>query len=166
MQLDKRFKVLPFCCLSAEKCDKYIGQKGYFSNNIALFKNIDLCIDGTLEAVHGDEAESFEMRDNRKFYRYFIPECFVEPKEKQFRPYTLQEFKGNLPKMIFPDDLIHFRHKNNEFSEYAQRYNGYIVNSRATVICLGSREYTLGDLFENFEYLDKDGEWNTFGVEE
>jgi hypothetical protein len=24
----------------------------------------------------------------------------------------------------------------------------------------------LGDLFENFEYLDKDGEWNTFGVEE
>ena len=38
------------------------------------------------------------------------------------------------------------------------------MNSQDTVICLGSREYSLKDLFEKFEYLDKDGEWNTFGV--
>ena len=50
--------------------------------------------------------------------------------------------------------------------DLVQKYNGYIVNSQTTVICLGSREYTLGDLFKNFEYLGKDGEWNTFGVEE
>ena len=40
------------------------------------------------------------------------------------------------------------------------------MSSEDTVICLGSREYSLKDLFEKFEYLDKDGGWNTFGVEE
>ena len=42
--------------------------------------------------------------------------------------------------------------------------NGYISINRVTVICLGSREYSVEDLFKNFEYLDKDGNWNVFGA--
>lgn len=68
--------------------------------------------------------------------------------------------------MIFPDDLIHFRHNKTGYEEYAQRYNGYIVDGKTTFICLGSREYSLENLFKNFEFLDKDGEWNMFGVGE
>lgn len=160
MKLDERFKVLPFCCLSAEKCEKYIGQKGYFTSNIALFKNIDLCIDGTLEAVHGDEAESFEMRDNRKFYRYFIPECFVEPKEKKYRPYTIEEFCNE------EFEIVVFRSKYDKLPEYHVRYNGYIKYDNVYNFILGTISYTLSDLFEHYEYLDDDGEWKPFGVEE
>lgn len=148
----------------------YIGQSGIFSNDSQGFENLKNANLRVLTSLELREGYTKRFCGDGFWYEYFLPLTNVEPKkEKVFRPYTLQEFKGNLPKMIFPDDLIHFRNKNNEnneFSEYAQRYNGYIVNSRATAICLGSREYTLGDLFKNFEYLDKDGEWNTFGVEE
>ena len=177
MELDKRIKskLDILTCFDIEEAEKYIGERGYFSNNLGDFSDLvnnrpkhGTLEFGTLGAIHQDLDSPFYMQENVTVYDFFLPKSLIES-EKFSRPFSLVEFKGNLPKMIFPDDLIHFRHKNNEnneFSEYAQRYNGYIVNSRATAICLGSREYTLGDLFAIFEYLDKDGEWNTFGVEE
>ncbi len=169
MELDKRFKVLPFCCLSAEKCDKYIGQKGYFSNNIALFKNIDLCIDGTLEAVHGDEAESFEMRDNRKFYRYryFIPESLVKPKEKQYRPYTFMEFSDKFT----VGQPIKFRQKGAVGWERYLVLSGYQHEQHegrtVTYIYIGPQDYTLDALFNDYEWQEHYTEdFIPFGVEE
>lgn len=161
MKLDERFKVLPFCCFGAEKCVKYIGHKGYFSNNIDFFKNIDLCIYRTLEAVHGDQAESFEMRDNRKFYRYFIPECFVKPKEKQFRPCTLDEFGLHI------GDLIRFRRKDDHNSEICTMYTGYVKYKGIVKVQLGAGYYAFEELFNKYEWFDKDSNtWEIFGVEE
>ena len=154
MKLDARIKSLSdiLTCFDIEETKQYIGQKGYFALNIGYYKCLADIKYGTLTGVGSS-------------WDFFLPECLLENK-KYSRPFSIIEFKGNLPKMIFPDDLIHFRNKDSGFDEYAQRYNGYIVNSQDTVICLGSREYSLKDLFEKFEYLDKDGEWNTFGVEE
>jgi len=165
MELDKRFKVLPFCCFGAEKCVKYIGHKGYFSNNIALFKNIDLCIDGTLEAVHGDEAESFEMRDNRKFYRYFIPECFVKPKEKQYkyRPYTFMEFND---KFTIGCSIITFRRKAYAELIHNVLFIGYREDKEGLILLLGNAGYSLEELFNEYEYQNTLGKWIPFGVEE
>lgn len=161
MKLDERFKVLPFCCFGAEKCVKYISHKGYFSNNIDFFKNIDLCIYGTLEAVHGDQAESFEMRDNRKFYRYFIPECFVKPKEKQFKPCTLDNFGLNI------GDLIKFRKKDDHNSEICTMYTGYVKYKGIVKVQLGAGYYAFEELFNKYEWFDKDSNtWEMFGVEE
>ena len=160
MELDKRFKVLPFCCFGAEKCVKYIGYKGYFTNNIDFFKNIDFCIYGTLKEVYAEQADSFQM-DNRKFFRHFIPECFVKPKEKKFRPYTLEEFCNE------GFEVVVFRHKNDESLEYHVRYNGYLkYDNDVYLIIFGNKLYPLNELFENFEYLDDDGIWKPFGVEE
>ena len=160
MELDKRFTVLPFCCFNAEKCVKYIGHKGYFTNNIDFFKNIDFCIYGTLEEVYAEQADSFQM-DNKKFFRHFIPECFVEPKEKKFRPYTLEEFCNE------GFEVVVFRHKNDESLEYHVRYNGYLkYDNDVYLIILGNKLYPLNELFENYEYLDDDGEWKPFGVEQ
>ena len=161
MKLDERFKVLPFCCFGAEKCVKYIGHKGYFSNNIDFFKNIDLCIYGTLEAVHVDQAESFEMRDNRKFYRYFIRECFVKPKEKQYRPCTLDDFSLNI------GDLIRFRKKDDHNFEIETMYMGYMKTNGIVKVLLGQCYYSLEELFNDYEWFDKDSNtWEIFGVEE
>lgn len=162
MKLDERFKVLPFCCFSAEKCVKYIGHKGYFSNNIDFFKNIDLCIYGTLEAVHGDQAESFEMRDNRKFYRYFIPECFVKQKEKQLRPYTLAEFL-----LIYKlGDIVTFKCKYNDY-KHVGIVTGYETDKEGekAIIHIGSYTYPLSVLFTDCERINSDGEWVPFGME-
>lgn len=165
MELDKRIKSKNdiLTCFDLERAIKFLGQKGYFSDCFDLYRCLDNRKYGILTEIKDSDCPFKE--DDYEFWRFFIPESLVENK-KYSRPFSLIEFKGNTPKMIFPDDLIHFRDKNSGFIEYAQRYNGYIVNSRVTVICLGSREYSLEDLFENFEYLDRDGEWNTFGVEE
>ena len=160
MQLDKRFKVLPFCCFGAEKCVKYIGHKGYFTNNIDFFKNIDFCIYGTLEEVYAEQADSFQM-DNRKFFRYFIPECFVKPKEKQYRPYKdIEEFCNQ------GFQIVVMRHKQTK-TEYHVLYNGYRLETNGMcVVILGSLPYTLKELFNEYKILDSDGIWKPFGVEE
>ena len=61
-----------------------------------------------------------------------------------------------------------FRHKNDESLEYHVRYNGYIKydNGDVYLIIFGRKTYPLNELFENYEYLDDDGEWKPFGVEE
>lgn len=163
MELDKRIKSKNdiLTCFDVKDAGRFLNQKGYFSDCIDLYRCLDNRKYGILTEIKDSDCP-FKEGDN-EFWRFFIPESLLENK-KYSRPFSLIEFKGNTPKMIFPDDLIHFRDKNNGFVEYAQRYNGYIVNSRVTVICLGSREYSLEDLFENFEYLGRDGEWNTFGV--
>ena len=160
MKLDKRLDVLPFCCFSAETCTKYIGQKGYFTNNIDFFKNIDFCIYGTLEEVRAEQADSFQM-DNRKFFRYFIPECFVEPKEKQYIPCTLDNFGLNI------GDLIKFRRKDDHNSEICTIYTGYVKYKGIIKVQLGAGYYAFEELFNKYEWFDKDSNtWEVFGVEE
>ena len=160
MELDKRFKGFPFCCFGAEKCIKYIGQKGYFTNNIDFFKNIDFCIYGTLEEVHAEQADSFQM-DNRKFFRYFIPEYFVMPKKKQFRPCTLDDFGLNI------GDLIKFRKKDDHDFEICTMYMGYLKTNGTVKVILGECYYSLEVLFNEYEWFDKDSNtWEIFGVEE
>ena len=165
MELDKRIinGKRPLTCFDIEEAEKYIGKLCYMCDEYNLFYQLNLIEPAILMGVEDCEIPFHNGQDKQA--EFCLP-CEWIGKEKKYRPYTLQEFKGNLPKMIFPDDLIHFRDKDTGFEEYAQRYNGYIMNSQDTVICLGSREYSLKDLFENFEYLDKDGEWNIFGVEE
>lgn len=167
MKLDKRFEVLPFCCFNAEKCDKYIGQKGYFTNNIDFFKKIDLCVYGTLEEVYDNYADAFQMRDNMKPFRYFIPECFVKPKEKKCRPYTLQEFLKKFP----IGKPITFRQKRATGFERCLIINGYSRdkwNDQPTpYICIGNILYSLDALFIDYEYKEDCAEdFKFFGVEE
>ena len=165
MELDKRFKVLPFCCFGTDKrvITNHIGKKGYFANEISSFRDINLCIYGTLEAVHGDQAESFEMRDNRKFYRYFIPECLVKPKEKQYRPFTLNEFLH----IYELGDIVTFRCKYNDH-RYAGIVTGYETDKEGdkAIIHIGCYSYLLSVLFTDYERINsEEGKWVPFGVE-
>ena len=173
MELDKRFKVLPFCCFGTEKrvVTTHIGEKGYFANNIDFFKNIDLCIYGTLEAVHGDQAESFEMRENRKFFRYFIPECLVKPKEKNYRPYTLNEF---LDKYIICAN-IRIRQRDRT-CQYFGKLIGYQFptdpntgkqkGDNDAIVCIAGYNFKLTELFTDYEQYDNMKDiWVPCGVE-
>ena len=149
MRLDKRIKSKEdiFDCFNSYKAEKYIGKRGYFSNNLGDFsdlvnkrpKNGTLEF-GTLGKIHKDLDSPFYMKETVSVNRFFIPECLIE-NEKFSRPFSIIEFKSNLPKMIFLDDLIHFRNNKNGYEEYALKYNGYIIDGKNTFICLGSRDY-------------------------
>ena len=158
MELDKKFSVLPFCCFNAKKCVIYIGHKGYFTNNIDFFKNIDLCIYGTLEEVYAEQADSFQM-DNRKFFKHFIPECFVKPKEKQYRPYTLMEFNDKFT----VGSIITFRRKAYAELIHNVMFIGYREDDVGLILLLGNAGYSLEELFNEYEYKNSLGKWVPFG---
>lgn len=167
MRVDNRFKIMPFHCFCAENCTNYIGQKGYFENEIDFFKCIDLCKYGTLEKIFCDQAESFQMKETKKDYKFFIPEYFVVPKEKKYRPFTLQEFCD-----IFTiGQPIKYRRKGKVGLEHEIILDGYaheqIGDQTFTYIYIGVNDYTLDELFEEYEWQESDtGEFKPFGVEE
>ena len=84
---------------------------------------------------------------------------FAKSKKKEYRPYTIEEFCNE------GFEIVVFREKEDHSREYHVRYNGY-RKAGTEYIILGSWSYTLNDLFNDFEYLDNDGNWKPFGVEE
>lgn len=142
-----------------------LGTTVYASNSIGDFQDLDRCKKGIVDHINKyGFAVALENGETPLFFFDFVIPASSVKVEKTLKPYTVVEFENNLDKMIYSDGLIHFRPKGSKTQHYALRYNGYISNSRATVYCLGSREYSAEDLFKNFEYLDKDGNWNVFGI--
>lgn len=173
MELDKRFKVLPFCCFGTEKCEKYIGQKGYFANTISYFSDINLCKYGTLGCILDESKpeEPFYMEENKLSYGYFIPECFVKPKEKNYRPYTLNEF---LDKYIVCAN-IRIRQRDRT-CQYFGKLIGYQFptdpntgkqkGDNDAVVCIGGYNFKLTELFTDYEQYDNMKDiWVPCGVE-
>ena len=119
MKLDSRIKSLSdiLTCFDIEEAKQYIGQKGYFEDYLDKYNSLEVSEYGTLTEVVDNEAPF--KSDNRCHWRFFIPESLLENK-KYSRPFSIIEFKCNLPKMIFPDNLIYFRHKNNGSSAKIQ----------------------------------------------
>jgi len=165
MELDKRFKVLPFCCFGTDKkvITNYIGKKGYFANEISSFRDINSCTYGTLERVFCDRANSFQIKENKTEYLFFIPECYVKPKEKQYRPFTLNEFLH----IYELGDIVTFRCKYNDH-RYAGIVTGYEAEKDGdkAIIHIGCYSYLLSVLFTDYERINsEEGEWVPFGIE-
>ena len=165
MNLDKRLKISPFNCFDSKQARRFIDKMGYFSNNLGDFSDLTKCKFGTLGAIHDDLEQPYYMKENVTVNGFFVPESLVEPTKHNKRPFGMYEFKDNLPKMMLSDDVIHFRDKATD-TKFSVKFVGEILDGSDWFVCLGTREYTLKELFENYEYLDKDECWNTFGVEE
>ena len=149
--------------VNAMSAQVYIGQNGIFSNDPQDFenlKNAELRVLTDLELREG-YTKRF-CGDGRFWYEYFLPLANVEPKkEKVFRPCTLDDFGLNI------GDLIRFRRKGDNDFETCTMYMGYIKNSGIVKVQLGTIYYSLKELFEDYEWFDKDSNtWEPFGVKE
>lgn len=167
MELDKRIKALTdiITCFKEDRsrAEKCIGQNGYFADDMMNFNNLEGCIYGKLENYVIDEDYPFKCMPADIHYAFFIPESVLKPKEKekQYRPYTIEEFCDE------GFEIVVFRGKDNKSLEYHVRYNGYLKGENNYLyIILGNATYTLSHLFKYYEYLDDDGVWKPFGVEE
>lgn len=159
MKLDPRIKKLSdiLTCVDIEEAKQYINQIGYFADNINLFDNLDERLYGVLAGITVNN-QSFCAHDGVSYWRYFIPECRLKPKEKKYRPYTMENFTIS--------EFVIFREKSNPSMEYHVRYNGYRKYDNVYKVILGNISYTFSGLFEDFERLDNNGKWVPFGVEE
>lgn len=162
MKLDERIEKLSdiFNCFNAEKAKQFIGQKGYFANDLNYFSNIHSCYYDTLAEVK-DCDRPFKDEDCCP-WSFFIPEYFLKPKEKKYRSFTLQEFERFA--ISQPFHIVVFRYKG-KTDEYHGRYNGYILYDDGDIyITLGDNSYDIKKIVDNYElYIAK--EWQPFGVE-
>lgn len=167
MELDKRIKSKEdiLTCFDIEKAGQFLGHKGYFANVNSSYQNLDNKAYGILTEIK-DAAYSFKM-DNNEYWRFFIPEIILKPKEKKYRPYTLMEFNDKFT----TGQPIKFRPKGKVGWERYLILNGYVHEQRGdqtfTYIYIGISGYTFDELFNAYEWQEHyTEEFKPFGVEE
>lgn len=100
MNLDKRIKKLSdiLTCFDIEEASQFLGQKGYFVDCLASYRNLDNKPYGTLAEIKDSDCP-FKMGNN-DYWRFFIPECRLEPVEKideiSILKYKIEKLEKNL----------------------------------------------------------------------
>ena len=80
--------------------------------------------------------------------------------KRPYRPCTLDDFGLNI------GDLIRFRRKD-DYIEIYTMYMGYIKTNDTVRVMLGNTYYSLEELFNSYEWFDKDSNtWEKFWIEE
>ena len=163
MQLDKRIKDTGsiLTCFTAEDAKKYVGQKGFFADEIYAYHDLDHVDFRTLDRVDDDHVP-FVVPGNL-CYQFFLPAEFVRPaEEKKWRPFTLDEFLKRFP-LLSPVTYREKKHSNC----FTLCVTGYGCLEHGTaMVYLGGFHNGLNTLFDCYELKDKDGNWTPFGVEE
>lgn len=85
--------------------------------------------------------------------------------EKKYRPYTIKDFEKAFLNGEFEDFII-FRDKHEPDDIYTMRYNGNFRKGEFEYICLGAKNFSFEQLFENYEVANYDGDFVPFGIEE
>ena len=170
MELDKRIKSLSdiLTCFDIERAKEFLGEKGYFAGDLYCFTDLRrVCPYGTLANVFDDPDDTFQRKEDSIYYPYFVPECLLKIKEKQYRPYTFMEFTDKFT----VGQPIKFRQKGAEGYERYLILNGYshnqLLGETTTDIYIGRGAYTLDELFSKYEWQEHYTEdFKPFGVEE
>ena len=167
MELDPRIKSLSdiLTCFDTERAKEFIGQKGFFANDIYCFRAGEpYCAYGTLTHVFDtpDQTDPFQRGDDGDLYSFFLPENRLKPTEKKYRPYTLGEFSG---KFAIGAPVV-FRGKGEQRVVWTAILTGYRQEESGATVFIGVYPYKLDELFKLYErYEDATGSWDPFGVE-
>ena len=171
MKLDKRIENERLIYTPFTTTKPKLREKGYFTDDIHAFNNLEDCDCRYGELVEHDDVdyaypyccESDDGCGDRSttcdWFAFYIPESSLKQKEKQYRPF--KDTKEFFIKTNFEEgDLIHIRSKNK--IEYWLMLVGW-TNNR---IKLGTDDFTFENLFENFELWDGEENFIPFGVEQ
>lgn len=170
MELDSRIKSIDDIQTILHHDVDCIGSKGYFFDEFVQTKDLSKCRYGELIDIttHDDRNDLCFKAEYQEgfvgFYRFFIPEKLLKPIEKKYRPYTIKDFEKAFMNEEFEDFII-FRDKHEPDNIYTMRYNGNYTRGKYEYICLGAKNFSFENLFENYEVADYDGDWQPFGVE-
>lgn len=158
---------------NTETAKQYIGKRGYFTDDIFNFSNLDSCCTGML--VHVPEES-----DNRHPYycaisdegvivkgnfSFFLSAEFVEEKPKE-KLIPFRYLKELTDAGIEVGKVISIRNKNSDLviMKVLVTEINYDAASELIDITLGATRYKLSDLFDTY-LLQVNGEWKPFGVE-
>lgn len=179
MKLDSRIieGKKPLTCFDIEEAKHFIGRKGYFSDNVTYFANLNDDI-ATLGMVN-DSDWNYPFMATGQFSgraRYFLPKELVQEKEPEpvWKPYDLDTLRED---KILLGKTVTFRRKTEDNSAriITAIYNGRSENSDDlddSEILLGGEWFGFQRLFEDYEIFDsvygdsKICKWRPFGYQE
>lgn len=175
MEYDKRIMNtdMILTCFDINFANKYgyKNRSGYFTNCIDSYADLDKCRYGKLTDISDDTEIGYipYQVDSDRYYGFFLPESATEPekKEKKYRPFTLMEFTEKFP-IGLP---IKFRKKGEKKDEWFSVLTGYwnhqVKDEVITYIIIGTVQYTLQELFNDYEWqMHYTEDFEPFGVEE
>ena len=173
MKLDKRIENERLIYTPFTTNKPKLHEKGYFTDDIHTFNNLEECDCRYGELVEHDDVDyaypyCCESDDGCSdgsttcdWYAFYIPESSLKEKQKhkQYRPF--KDTKEFFIKTNYEEgDLIHIRFKNKI------EYWVMLVGWSDSGLMLGIKNYTFNELFENFELWDGEDNFIPFGVEE
>ena len=158
---------------NVETAKQYIGKRGYFTDDIFNFSNLDSCCDGMLVSVESDNSHPYycAISDEgviiKGNFSFFLSAEFVEekPKEKLIPFRYLNELTDA---GIEVGKVISIRNKNDDIvvaKVLVTEINYNHEDMEVINITLGATGYEFPTLFNSY-LLQVDGEWVPFGVEE
>lgn len=175
MELDKRIikGKRPLTCFDLKEASDFLNKTGYFANEFDYFSDLSKVTECCSEVYHG---KLLGIKENKRCvfkylsmdcsressYRFFLPEDWVLPVEKKYRPYTLAEWINQHE----IGDVIHYRSKSGEVElrhMYVGTRHSQGIKKIILKITLGDISHTLDYLFENYE-IEVNGKWQPFGV--
>lgn len=167
MELDPRIRSIDSIRSFNTKNDDCLGKFGYFTKFVQNFDDLDKVRKGVCGFKDGSR---FPFYEGDQSFQFFIPDSELlprKPKEKQYRPYTLNEFKDK----FHIGQPICFRKTGEVGNERYLILNGYsnckLFDEITTDIYIGRGAYTLDELFNKYEWQASDTEdFQPFGVEE
>ena len=171
MELDPKIKVKKIFDVFSdfEEVKKYYGKEVYCADFTENFSNLKLYTNKRkLKTFYTQEFKPFLC--GGQMYRYVLPCEFVE-QEKQYRPYTLNEF---LDKYIICAN-IRIRQRDKK-CQYFGKLIGYQFptdpntgkqkGDNDAVVCIGGYNFKLTELFTDYEQYDNMKDiWVPCGVE-
>lgn len=166
MELDKRIKDIDTIRTILKHNSNDIGRKGYFFDEFIQTKDLSKCRYGELIDIttHDDRNDLCFKAGYEEglvgFYRFFIPEDDLNPIEKKYRPFSLNEFlnRYRLGNTVYFRRIGYKEVKCAMFVEYVRG-----ESPEENQIVLGNMRYTLAYLFKNHE-LSLEDIWRPFGV--
>lgn len=167
MNLDSRIKDILYIadCFTVDTYKKYIGTECYMTSEISDYSNLDKCIKAVLRRVEDDEI--YPYKSDKQTFQFCLASVFVEQKQTELRPFTLEEFNERFP----VGQPIKFRGKGKVKDELYLILLGFRIsqcNSKTIpYIYIGYIPFTLNELFDEYEWQETDtGVWKPFGVKE
>ena len=165
MILDNRLSRLPYTCFEKDDCEKFVGQMGYFSNEIENYSDLEDCHHKRLESILSDVYnDPFNATDNIT-YSFFFPDDLLKEPVKKLRPFeTVEELPfGAL-------GSLYMRHKSEPERVYLTSIQGFIIkDDKLCSVIIFSKERSMHDLMNEWEWKffhksDLENEWQPFGV--
>ena len=162
MKLDKRIENERLIYTPFTTTKPKLHEKGYFTDDIHAFNNLEDCDCRYGELVEHDDVDyaypyCCESDDGCgdgsttcDWFAFYIPESSLTPKEKQkqYRPYTFMEFTD----IFTVGQPIKFRRKGKVGYEKFLILNGYEHEPDEHYVYIGHTPYTLNELFRDYEW--------------